>query len=32
MEKSILDDYGLSKEDFEVPKMPRLGSHGLGVQ
>ncbi|WP_415953423.1 tRNA pseudouridine(13) synthase TruD [Methanobrevibacter woesei] len=29
MEKSILDDYGLSKEDFEVPKMPRLGSHGL---
>lgn len=29
MEKSILDNYGLSKEDFEVPKMPRLGSHGL---
>lgn len=29
MEKSILYNYGLSKEDFEVPKMPRLGSHGL---
>ena len=29
MEESILDSYGLTKADFEVPKMPRLGSHGL---
>lgn len=29
MEESILKDYNLSKDDFEVPKMPRLGSHGL---
>lgn len=29
MEKSVLDSYGLEKSDFEVPKMPRLGSHGL---
>jgi tRNA pseudouridine13 synthase len=24
-----LKGYGLEKSDFEVPKMPRLGSHGL---
>lgn len=30
MEKSVLENsYNLTKEDFEVPKMPRLGSHGL---
>lgn len=29
MEKDILNKYNISKEDFEVPKMPRLGSHGL---
>ena len=29
MEKSVLESYGLDKSDFEVPKMPRLGSHGL---
>ncbi len=29
MEKSVLKSYGLEKSDFEVPKMPRLGSHGL---
>ena len=29
MEKEILNKYGLSKEDFECPKMPKLGSHGL---
>ena len=29
MEKSVLNSYNLTKEDFEVPKMPRLGSHGL---
>jgi tRNA pseudouridine13 synthase len=29
MEKSILKKYNLTKEDFECPKMPRLGSHGL---
>ena len=29
MEEVILDSYGLTKADFEVPKMPRLGSHGL---
>ncbi|MBE6511040.1 MAG: tRNA pseudouridine(13) synthase TruD [Methanobrevibacter millerae] len=29
MEKAVLDSYGLEKSDFEVPKMPRLGSHGL---
>ena len=29
MEESILNSYNLSKSDFEVPKMPRLGSHGL---
>jgi len=29
MEEKILNSYNLTKEDFEVPKMPRLGSHGL---
>ena len=29
MEENVLKNYNLSKEDFEVPKMPRLGSHGL---
>lgn len=29
MEKDVLDKYGLTKEDFEVEKMPKLGSHGL---
>ena len=29
MEEEILNSYGLTKADFEVPKMPRLGSHGL---
>jgi len=29
MEKGVLDKYGVKKEDFEVPKMPRLGSFGL---
>ena len=29
MEKSVLESYNLEKNDFEVPKMPRLGSHGL---
>ena len=29
MEEEILNGYGLTREDFEVPKMPRLGSHGL---
>jgi tRNA pseudouridine13 synthase len=29
MEENVLKGYGLTKEDFEVPKMPRLGSHGL---
>ena len=29
MEKDVLESYGLDKSDFEVPKMPRLGSHGL---
>ena len=29
MEKNILKKYNLEKSDFEVPKMPRLGSHGL---
>ncbi|MCC7553273.1 MAG: tRNA pseudouridine(13) synthase TruD [Methanobacteriaceae archaeon] len=29
MEESILNSYNLKREDFEVPKMPRLGSHGL---
>ena len=29
MEKEVLNSYNLDKNDFEVPKMPRLGSHGL---
>lgn len=29
MERAVLDKYGLKKEDFECPKMPKLGSHGL---
>ena len=29
MEEDVLKKYGLEKSDFEVPKMPRLGSHGL---
>ena len=29
MEKDVLESYGLDKSDFEVPKMPRLGSYGL---
>jgi tRNA pseudouridine13 synthase len=29
MEQEILDDEGVTLEEFIVPKMPRLGSHGL---
>ena len=29
MEENILKKYNLEKADFEVQKMPRLGSHGL---
>ena len=29
MEENVLKKYSLEKSDFEVPKMPRLGSHGL---
>ena len=29
MEEDILKKYDLEKSNFEVPKMPRLGSHGL---
>ena len=29
MEEEVLKKYNLTKNDFEVPKMPRLGSHGL---
>ena len=29
MEKSVLESYNIDKSNFEVPKMPRLGSHGL---
>ena len=29
MEENILKKYNITKDDFEVPKMPRLGSHGL---
>lgn len=29
MEKSILKNYNLSKEDFKVSKMPKLGSFGI---
>ncbi len=27
--RRILDDEGVTLEEFKVPKMPRLGSHGL---
>lgn len=29
MEQKILDNEGVTLEEFKVPKMPRLGSHGL---
>ena len=29
MEENVLSNYNLTRDDFEVPKMPRLGSHGL---
>ena len=29
MEEDILKNYNITKADFEVTKMPRLGSHGL---
>ena len=29
MEREILAELGLKKEDFECPKTPKLGSHGL---
>ena len=29
MEEDILKNYNITKADFEVSKMPRLGSHGL---
>ena len=29
MERKVLTNYNLDKSDFEVPKMPRLGSFGL---
>lgn len=29
MEENVLKNYNLTRDDFEVPKMPRLGSHGL---
>ncbi|MDI6644019.1 MAG: tRNA pseudouridine(13) synthase TruD [Methanobacteriaceae archaeon] len=29
MEENILKSENISKNDFEVPKMPKLGSHGL---
>ena len=29
MEEDILTNYNITKANFEVPKMPRLGSHGL---
>ncbi len=29
MEENVLKSYGIDKSNFEVPKMPRLGSHGL---
>ena len=29
MEREVLTNYNLDKSDFEVPKMPRLGSFGL---
>ncbi|QUH23512.1 tRNA pseudouridine(13) synthase TruD [Methanobacterium alkalithermotolerans] len=29
MEQEVLDEEGLSLDDFKCPKMPKLGSHGL---
>jgi tRNA pseudouridine13 synthase len=29
MEQNVLDDEGIKLEDFECPKTPKLGSHGL---
>jgi len=29
MEQKILDEEGVTLEEFKVPKMPKLGSHGL---
>ncbi|MEN6592445.1 MAG: tRNA pseudouridine(13) synthase TruD, partial [Methanobacterium sp.] len=29
IEKKVLEEYKLKREDFEVPLMPKLGSHGL---
>jgi tRNA pseudouridine13 synthase len=29
MEQKILDEENLKLEDFSVPKMPKLGSHGI---
>ena len=29
MEQRVLDEEGIKLEDFECPKTPRLGSHGL---
>ncbi len=29
MEQKVIDDEGIKLEDFECPKTPRLGSHGL---
>jgi tRNA pseudouridine13 synthase len=29
IEERVLEEYKLKKEDFEVPLMPKLGSHGL---
>ena len=29
MEENVLKNYDLDKNDFEVPKMPRLGSYGV---
>lgn len=29
IEEDVLNSYNLTKADFECPKMPRLGSHGL---
>ncbi len=29
LEQKILDEEGIKLEDFECPKTPKLGSHGL---
>lgn len=29
MEQKVMDSEGVTSEDFKVPKMPKLGSHGL---